>query len=404
MKEFNENNDQKIVNFMEVSKINDIELAKKYLISSNWNESQALNNYFIGNNKNNIEKEKKINLNKIPNKNNANKNQNDNDDEGFLSKYIFSPIMSLFSSCYSNADSELEEDSKIFQYLPNKIKDFHKFNQFIKKYLGIIIFYNKNNIEFLRELINKICRNSTLMNILKQKCVIFPIYSLSSNGYKIIDILSDSNLICPSIIFCYDKHKENIFGKNNIIEKLEGESVNIDEFYKNLMNSINKIEQINNINDNINNDNIENNNFNTLTDAEILQKQKYDMEQLEQNIEKINLENNSKKKKFEEIEKISEKLKTKFEKEPDENNQDCCTICFRYPDGDKNINRRFLKTDKIKTLYEYIKSLGTEIYTEDGNGTFSLYQPFPPKKYENMENTLEKEGLFPNGVIQIKEE
>ena len=284
--------------------------------------------------------------------------------------------MSLFSSCYSNADSELEEDSKIFQYLPNKIKDFHKYNQFIKKYLGIIIFYNKNNIEFLREFINKICRNSTLMNILKQKCVIFPIYSLSSNGYKIIDILSGSNLKCPSIIFCYDKHKENIFGKNNIVEKLEEESINIDEFYKNLMNSINKIEQSNNINNNINNNNQENNNLNTLTDAEILQKQKDDMEELEQNIEKINFENNSKKKKFEEIEKISEELKTKFVKEPEENNPGCCTICFRYPDGDKNINRRFLKTDKIKILYEYIKSLGTEIYTEDGNGTFSLYQPF----------------------------
>ena len=398
MKEFNEDNNQKIINFMEISKINDIELAKKYLISSDWNESQALNNYFIGKDNNDLENEKKINSNKIPNKNNT--DQNDNDNEGFLSKYIFSPIISLFSSCYSDRDSELEEDSKIFQYLPNKIKDFHKFNQFIKKYLGIIIFYDKNSIDFLREYINKICRNSTLMNILKQKCVIFPIYSLSSNGYKILDILSNSNLICPSIIFCYDKHKENIFGKNNIVEKLEGESIKIDEFYKNLMNSINKIEKSNNIS----NDNHENNDFNTLTDAEILQKQKYDMEELEQNIEKINSENNSKKKKFEEIEKISELLKKKFEKELDENNPDCCTICFRYPDGDKIRNRRFLKTDKIKILYEYIQSLGTEIYTEDGNGAFSLYQPFPPKKYENMENTLEKEGLFPNGVIQIKEE
>ena len=36
--------------------------------------------------------------------------------------------------------------------------------------------------------------------------------------------------------------------------------------------------------------------------------------------------------------------------------------------------------------------------------TPSTIQPFPPKKYDNMENTLENEGLFPNAVIQIKEE
>ena len=97
-------------------------------------------------------------------------------------------------------------------------------------------------------------------------------------------------------------------------------------------------------------------------------------------------------------------LKEKFEQEPDEYNQDCCIICFRYPDGEKTNIRRFLKNDTIKELYDYIKSLGNEIYTEEGNGVFSLNQPFPPKKFENMENTLENEGLFPNAVIQIKEE
>ena len=41
---------------------------------------------------------------------------------------------------------------------------------------------------------------------------------------------------------------------------------------------------------------------------------------------------------------------------------------------------------------------------KEENNRFSLYQPFPPKKYDNMENTLEKEGLFPNAIIQIREE
>ena len=406
MKNFNEDENKKIINFMEISKINDFELAKKYLISSNWDEAQAINKYFSRIDKNNSINEKDFNLNNKEIKKNSqnNSSSNNDDNEGFFSKYIFSPIYSLFSSCYSNHDSDYEDETKIFHFLPNKIQDFSKFNKFIKKYIGIIIFYDKKNLEFLQQFINKICRNSSIMNILRQKCVIFPISSSSENGYKILNILSDSNILYPSLIFCFNKSKDNIFDKNNLIEIINGESVNVDIFYKSLIQSISKIEQNNNL---INNEQ-ESNNYNFLTDGEILQKQRNDMEELEKNVQKmeeeINTENIKKREYINKIEKEAEKYKAKFVAEPDKDNPDCCTICFRYPDGDKRRDRRFLKTDKIKILYEYITSLGNEIYTEDGNGVFSLYQPFPPKKYDNMESTLENEGLFPNAVIQIKEE
>ena len=406
MKNFNEDKNKKIINFMEISKINDFELAKKYLISSNWDEAQAINKYFSRIDKNNSINEKDFNLNNKEIKKNSqnNSSSNNDDNEGFFSKYIFSPIYSLFSSCYSNHDSDYEDETKIFHFLPNKIQDFSKFNKFIKKYIGIIIFYDKKNLEFLQQFINKICRNSSIMNILRQKCVIFPISSSSENGYKILNILSDSNILYPSLIFCFNKSKDNIFDKNNLIEIINGESVNVDIFYKSLIQSISKIEQNNNL---INNEQ-ESNNYNFLTDGEILQKQRNDMEELEKNVQKmeeeINTENIKKRENINKIEKEAEKYKAKFVAEPDKDNPDCCTICFRYPDGDKRRDRRFLKTDKIKILYEYITSLGNEIYTEDGNGVFSLYQPFPPKKYDNMESTLENEGLFPNAVIQIKEE
>ena len=406
MKNFNEDENKKIINFMEISKINDFELAKKYLISSNWDETQAINKYFSRIDKNNSINEKDFNLNNKEIKKNSqnNSSSNNDDNEGFFSKYIFSPIYSLFSSCYSNHDSDYEDETKIFHFLPNKIQDFSKFNKFIKKYIGIIIFYDKKNLEFLQQFINKICRNSSIMNILRQKCVIFPISSSSENGYKILNILSDSNILYPSLIFCFNKSKDNIFDKNNLIEIINGESVNVDIFYKSLIQSISKIEKNNNL---INNEQ-ESNNYNFLTDGEILQKQRNDMEELEKNVQKmeeeINTENIKKRENINKIEKEAEKYKAKFVAEPDKDNPDCCTICFRYPDGDKRRDRRFLKTDKIKILYEYITSLGNEIYTEDGNGVFSLYQPFPPKKYDNMESTLENEGLFPNAVIQIKEE
>ena len=412
MKEYDEDENQKLLNFMEISKINDINLARKYLISANWDEEQAMNVYFSRKDKINFinENEKNINIpntNNIPqNKSSNNNSANNNDNnEGFFSRYIFSPLLTLFSSCYNHSDSDEEDDSKIFHFLPNKVKDFSKFTLYIKKYLGIIFFYDRNNFEFLKEFINKICRNTTIMDILKQKCLIFPILSTSSNGYKIQDIISDSNLTCPSLIFSYNKEKENIFGKNNIIEIIKEESISIDIFYKTLTNLIMQIDEKNNINKNILQ---ESNSYNILTDGEILQRQKKEMEELEKNVQKmdenIKMENNKKKEILENIEKEAEELKKKFEIEPDKDNPDCCTISFRFPDGDKRQDRRFLKNNKIKDLYDYVKSLGNEIYTEEGNGVFSLYQPFPPKKYENMENTLENEGLFPNAVIQIKEE
>ena len=104
------------------------------------------------------------------------------------------------------------------------------------------------------------------------------------------------------------------------------------------------------------------------------------------------------------IENKAKEAKRKIVDEPEEGNPDATTICFRYPDGEKRKDRRFLKSHTIQNLYDFITSLGNEIYSEEGNTSFSLYQPFPPKKYDNMENTLESEGLFPNAVIQIKEE
>ena len=56
-------------------------------------------------------------------------------------------------------------------------------------------------------------------------------------------------------------------------------------------------------------------------------------------------------------EKEAEDAKKYVPKEPDINNPDACSIIFRVPDGEKNINRRFLKTDKIKVLLNYIKNI-----------------------------------------------
>jgi len=152
-----------------------------------------------------------------------------------------------------------------------------------------------------------------------------------------------------------------------------------------------------------------------LSDSEIRKFQDNEMKELEkfeEEREKIEKEEKEKKRKEEEEKKKMEE-KEKEDKElfsmlippePDDDNPDKCVIIFRLPDGEKNIQRKFLKTDKVAVLYDYIRSLGKEIYSEEDSHNFSIIQTFPYKNFENkINNTLEEEGLFPNSMLQIKE-
>ena len=84
-----------------------------------------------------------------------------------------------------------------------------------------------------------------------------------------------------------------------------------------------------------------------------------------------------------------------------ENDQNSTKIIFRYPDLNRRIERRFLKTDKVETLYNFVDSLGKEIFSESDN--YQLVQTFPNKSFSDRERSLEDEGLFPNAIIQIRE-
>ena len=66
--------------------------------------------------------------------------------------------------------------------------------------------------------------------------------------------------------------------------------------------------------------------------------------------------------------------------EPSDDNPDKCVIVFRFPDGEKVVQRKFLKTDKITNLYLHIKSFGREIpkrmigyFTEFLFGAWAVY-------------------------------
>ena len=427
----------KILNFLAMTETGDQETATKYLEEAKWDETTAVNNFFnkikinsLNNNlindmnstsdsiNNMLSPTNRSTISLTPLNNMENTRKINNKKKNRLCKIILGFIKIFFDCCPDRREISKNEEKKIFQILPNITDDFIKFGQSIKKKIGIIIFYTANNVQFLKNFLGQLSRTTMLMNMLKQNYIIYPLLANTNEGYKIQEIVRDTTLVFPSFAFCYNssnnKNEINtnyILERNNIIQILESETITIKIFHDTIKALSNKY----NINKKKNLNNEFDRSFGPLTDAEILNQQKYDMEELEREVQKKEEELEKEKKKEEkrkkeeeikmkEIVDKAEEAKAKIVDEPNEDDPNSTIICFRYPDGEKTKNRRFLKSNTIQNLYDYITSLGQEIYTENENNHFSLYQPFPPKKYDIMENTLEKEGLFPNAVIQIREE
>ena len=253
-------------------------------------------------------------------------------------------------------------------------------------------------------------------NINKKKEYIPDYRDYDLDGSLSFSYLNQSNNINNNYNYGLDNSNNN---NNN--------SFNINNSNNNFNNNYNINNSNNSFNNNLNNSNSNlNNNSNNInisdslqnipvTDSFIRRKQDDEMKRLEEmEEEKERKEKEEQEQKRIEEEKEKEKLKIEKEEkelfsqiippEPDDSNPDKCVIIFRLPDGQKNIQRKFLKTNKISLLYDYIKSLGREIYTEDQYNNFSIIQTFPFKNFEDkLNNTLEEEGLYPNSVLQIKE-
>ena len=433
----------KILNFLAMTETGDQEVATKYLETSDWDETKAVNKFYnnitpsmsntpINNNiinNINMPNDEINNINISTNRstiglisqddNNNNKTIKIQKKKGFINKYFLGTIKFLLDCCSERREVTKNEEKKLFQYLPNLTDDFIYFCQSIKKKIGIIIFYTSNNLEFLHKFISQISRSTLTMNIIKNNFIIFPLLANTNEGYKIQEIVSDNELAFPAFVFCSKLNNSEqdyintILNKYNIIKILESETITINVFHSTIIDISNKY--ISNNNNKKSNQNEFDNSFGPLTDAEILNQQNYEMEKLEKQVQKKEEELNKEKMdeekrkkeeeiKIKEIEEKAEEAKKIIVDEPNKDDPDSTEICFRYPDGEKTKNRRFLKSNTIQNLYDYITSLGEEIYSETENNQFSLYQPFPPKKYDIMDNTLEKEGLFPNAVIQIRED
>lgn len=95
--------------------------------------------------------------------------------------------------------------------------------------------------------------------------------------------------------------------------------------------------------------------------------------------------------------------KEQLPEEPAENDSEACHIGFRMPGTGERVSRRFLKTQQVQLLYDYIDSLGEQVQFETPGANYVIFQSMPRKEYTNKEKTLAEEGLFPRAMLQIKE-
>ena len=80
--------------------------------------------------------------------------------------------------------------------------------------------------------------------------------------------------------------------------------------------------------------------------------------------------------------------------EPDIHDPNCCNITFRFIDEKLSFSRRYDKNTKIEELYFIIKSKFPEM-------TFKLFRISPSVELTDLKNNLEKENLYPSGIIQV---
>ena len=343
---------------------------------------------------------------------------------------------------YQNKDSV--QFNNFIKYLNIKFglisKNLDNFLKSLKEHPGIILILNLRKFEEFKKHVPKIINNFICPDINKI-LVIFPIMSDSFIGSQLVKQFSCYNF--PSYIFCkYESEKiikingkmEGVFNINlfidNILKGLPEAKSQLkaslkSSLKKSIIRNYNVIDKGNNdenLDDFIDNLNKEKKNaieikdsIAGLSDGQIIQKREKEIRELERQQEekmkkeeeekqKILDEENEIKRRKEDYEKEAEASKQLLPKEPDEENQDVCRIVLRYPYGEKTMNRRFLKTDKVNVLYLFVKSFGREIFFEEESNDFDLIYGFPPKNLEDSKNnTLDEEGMFPNAMIQIRE-
>ena len=338
---------------------------------------------------------------------------------------------------------------------PGLTKYYDSFIRQLHSNVGLIILYSPKTLTIATDILVQINKDEITKDLIKSKTLIHPLINKCLEGGNLAKQLKIKEQEFPAIIVCFDKNYEHFA----VIDIIRNADKNIPRLNEKLLEAhdlfcdekdskVNNISPIisqpktdsniisNEINNNIISDNkgqdilndINNylpedinrkskgdkDSYTYMTDGEVLARQENEIKALEKEEENkiLEAERKEKEQKEEEERKKQEEIleKAKIEsiicnlpEEPSDDNPDKCVILLRFPDGEKVVERKFLKTEKVSLLYLYVSSFGSQIYNEKEEKGFSLIQTFPFKNFDQVqENTLEQEGLFPNAMLQIK--
>lgn len=441
----NINYTEKIANFnLLVGNQND-EAALKYLSQTGWDEEKAAKLYNEESKKMEQAYSKYLKL----------KERKEKMKPNHIDNYPEYKIDSINSIKYKLISYFKKDNTEYFNRYFSKIKNARQtLNSFIldlkkSSKTGLILLYSQNDMRSIRDQLKSIINEPLSKELFIDNTIIYPVIDDSPEGDNFINELECTTL--PMLIVCKYKNEESlaIVGKIGIVCKLSDFRDKILEselvYFKNSdIKKRNDNSDIKSNNNNINEEkksqgrnsnnpgryapdigdydfeeeegldflyNFQDNNDIKMSDGQVLAFQEMKLKELEKVEEKKQIEEkklleeeqNYKDiidKEIEESKKYAENLKP----EPDDSNPDKCIILFRFPEGEKSVQRKFLKQDKIQLLYDFVKSLGREIFTEQDFHHFSILQSFPYKLFDDkLDSTLENEGLFPNSVLQIKE-
>ncbi len=124
---------------------------------------------------------------------------------------------------------------------------------------------------------------------------------------------------------------------------------------------------------------------------------------LQNNNDDNNKEPEIEKPKFKIDPKKVEEAKKRLPPERNEDDLDNTLVIYRFPKSNKRENRIFSKYDKIVSMFDYVISLGDEIFDELNQEEFILTQPFPRKIIDYDKNlTFEQTGLVDEVIVNIE--
>lgn len=90
--------------------------------------------------------------------------------------------------------------------------------------------------------------------------------------------------------------------------------------------------------------------------------------------------------------------------EPNDKDPNACHIVLRLPGSGERVNRRFLKTQTIQAMYDFVDSLGPKkLGLENATKQYIILQSMPRKEFTDKDKTIEESGLFPRAMLQVKE-